>query len=54
MGLRMDRTGFGELEIFQNPEEFCYGVDAVLLADAGVQNYGFGHGNGYCSADSQS
>ena len=33
MGLRMDRTGFGELEIFQNPEEFCYGVDAVLLAD---------------------
>ncbi|MEY8369522.1 tRNA1(Val) (adenine(37)-N6)-methyltransferase [Anaerovoracaceae bacterium 42-11] len=33
MELRLDRTGFGDLEIFQRPEEFCYGVDAVLLAD---------------------
>lgn len=33
MGLRLDETGFGTIEIFQQPEEFCYGVDAVLLAD---------------------
>ncbi|MCI5688962.1 MAG: tRNA1(Val) (adenine(37)-N6)-methyltransferase [Emergencia sp.] len=33
MMLRLDRTGFGDLEIFQNPAAFCYGVDAVLLAD---------------------
>lgn len=32
MSLRLDETGFGKLKIFQNPEEFCYGVDAVLLA----------------------
>ena len=29
MNLRLDETGFGSLKIFQNPEEFCYGVDAV-------------------------
>ena len=33
MELRLDDTGFGGIEIFQNPQEFCYGVDAVLLAD---------------------
>ena len=33
MQLRLDDTGFGGIEIFQNPQEFCYGVDAVLLAD---------------------
>lgn len=32
MNLRLDETGFGSLKIFQNPQEFCYGVDAVLLA----------------------
>ena len=32
MSLRLDDTGFGGLRIFQQPEEFCYGVDAVLLA----------------------
>ncbi len=37
MGLRLDDTGFGGLEIFQQPEEFCYGVDAVLLADFASQ-----------------
>lgn len=31
--LRLDETGFGSLKIFQCPKEFCYGVDAVLLAD---------------------
>ena len=33
MDLRFDETGFGDIGIFQAPEEFCYGVDAVLLAD---------------------
>lgn len=37
MGLRLDETGFGGLKIFQQPEEFCYGVDAVLLADFAAQ-----------------
>lgn len=32
MGLRTDNTGFGDIRIIQDPEEFCYGVDAVLLA----------------------
>lgn len=32
MGVRLDDTGFGDLGIYQQPEEFCYGVDAVLLA----------------------
>lgn len=32
MELRLDDIGFGGLQIFQQPEEFCYGVDAVLLA----------------------
>ena len=30
---RIDDTGFGSLRIIQRPDEFCYGVDAVLLAD---------------------
>ena len=33
MKLRFDETGFGSIGIYQAPEEFCYGVDAVLLAD---------------------
>ncbi len=33
MKLRFDETGFGDIGIFQAPEEFCYGVDAVLLAE---------------------
>lgn len=37
MELRFDETGFGNLGIFQAPEEFCYGVDAVLLADFAAQ-----------------
>lgn len=36
MELRLDDTGFGGLEIFQQPEEFCYGIDAVLLAGFAV------------------
>lgn len=30
---RIDNIGFGNLKLIQNPEEFCYGVDAVILAD---------------------
>ena len=37
MTLRFDETGFGNIGIFQEPEEFCYGVDAVLLADFAAQ-----------------
>lgn len=37
MELRFDETGFGNIGIFQAPEEFCYGVDAVLLADFAAQ-----------------
>ena len=32
-GERVDETGFGTLKVIQKPEEFCYGVDAVILAD---------------------
>lgn len=37
MSLRFDETGFGNIGIFQEPEAFCYGVDAVLLADFAAQ-----------------
>lgn len=37
MALRYDETGFGSIGIFQEPEAFCYGVDAVLLADFAAQ-----------------
>lgn len=30
---RLDNTGFGGLKILQNPREFCYGVDAVILSE---------------------
>ncbi|NLD20490.1 MAG: methyltransferase [Clostridiales bacterium] len=32
-GERLEEIGFGELRLIQNPQEFCYGIDAVLLAD---------------------
>lgn len=31
--LRLDDTGFGNIKIWQDEDEFCYGIDAVLLAD---------------------
>lgn len=31
--IRTDEIGFGTLKLLQNPKEFCYGVDAVILAD---------------------
>lgn len=30
---RIDDIGFGDLKLIQNPKAFCYGVDAVILAD---------------------
>ncbi len=33
MGERIDSIGFGNLKLIQDPDEFCYGVDAVILAD---------------------
>ena len=32
-GERLDEIGFGGLKLIQKPQDFCYGVDAVLLAD---------------------
>lgn len=32
-GERLDEIGFGSLKLIQKPEEFCYGIDAVILAD---------------------
>lgn len=33
MAERIDNIGFGDLKLIQEPDEFCYGVDAVILAD---------------------
>lgn len=30
---RIDKIGFGNLQLIQIPDDFCYGIDAVLLAD---------------------
>ena len=30
---RIDEIGFGGLKLIQEPEEFCYGIDAILLSD---------------------
>jgi tRNA1Val (adenine37-N6)-methyltransferase len=30
---RIDSIGFGDLRLIQRPEDFCYGIDAVILAD---------------------
>ena len=35
---RLDNIGFGDLRLLQNPKAFCYGVDAVLLADFAARN----------------
>lgn len=32
-GERIDNIGFSDLKLIQKPDEFCYGVDAVILAD---------------------
>ena len=33
---RIENTGFGNIKLIQDPEQFCYGVDAVILADFAV------------------
>ena len=33
MSLRVDETGFGHIRLTQDTDFFCYGTDAVLLAD---------------------
>lgn len=35
---RVDKIGFGDLKLIQKPKDFCYGVDAVILADFAVKN----------------
>ena len=37
---RIDQIGFGGLELIQEPAEFCYGVDAVILADFAARQSG--------------
>ena len=37
-GERLDVTGFSGYHLIQKPEEFCYGVDAVLLANFAAKN----------------
>jgi len=32
-GERIDEIGFNDLRLIQKPEYFCYGLDAVILAD---------------------
>lgn len=32
-GERIDDIGFGGMKLIQKPKDFCYGIDAVLLAD---------------------
>lgn len=39
MAERIDEIGFGGLRLIQKPEEFCYGVDAVILADFAAKNF---------------
>lgn len=34
---RIDEIGFGKLKLAQEPEEFCYGIDAVMLADFAIK-----------------
>ncbi|MHC1722874.1 MAG: tRNA1(Val) (adenine(37)-N6)-methyltransferase [Aminipila sp.] len=43
-GERLDEIGFGSLKLIQNPEEFCYGVDAVILADFAAKSVGKSRG----------
>ena len=38
MALRIDDTGFGGIKLIQDTDYFCYGTDAVLLADFAARN----------------
>ena len=37
-GERIDDLQLGNLKIIQNPEWFCFGIDAVLLSDFASQS----------------
>ena len=39
---RVDNIGFGNLRLVQQPEDFCYGVDAVLLGSFAAERLGGG------------
>lgn len=41
MAERIDNIGFGNLQLIQNPDEFCYGVDAVILANFAAKHAAF-------------
>lgn len=43
-GERIDDIGFGGLKLIQKPDEFCYGIDSVLLADFAAVNHGSADG----------
>lgn len=36
---RIDQIGFGGMKLIQKPDDFCYGVDAVILADFAAKYY---------------
>ena len=40
MAERLDEIGFGGLKLYQDDQCFCYGIDAVLLADFAKANKG--------------
>ncbi len=46
-GERLDQIGFANLRLLQKPEEFCYGIDAVLLADFAAKRAELGTQKGY-------
>ncbi len=31
--MRVENTGFGNIRLIQDPKSYCYGIDAVILAD---------------------
>ncbi len=39
---RLDNTGFGNLSLIQRPGDFCYGIDAVILADFAARSINSG------------
>lgn len=48
---RKDKIGFADLFVIQNPDYFCYGIDAVILSDfvkvkSGAKIIDLGTGNG--------
>jgi hypothetical protein len=42
-GERIDNIGFGNLRLIQKPGDFCYGIDAVLLATVTINYPPFGY-----------